>query len=281
MSDGFLASWALFGTTYAVGLLAAATLAQVGVWVVARDQIFLGAAVAQASALGVAVALFAAPLLGLPLEGLEGEAAPALLAVFASVLTAWVAAQPPTRAATTAEARTGWIFLGATALPVLLLAHRPHGLEEIERLMFSTLLAASPLDLAFFGVLTTVGVALTARLRPALLLFAVDPDSAAAAGLRPSRWRLLTALWLGVAVGLAIRAAGTLFTFGCLVLPALVASGLTREVRTLVWAAPAVALAASFAGFWIAHLADWPPAHATIALLCAALPCVWLAKRSV
>jgi len=281
MSDGFLASWALFGTTYAVGLLAAATLAQVGVWVVARDQIFLGAAVAQASALGVAVALFGAPLLGLPLEGLEGEAAPALLAVFASILTAWLAARPPRRAATTTEARTGWIFLGATAAPVLLLAHRPHGLEEIERLMFSTLLAAAPIDLVLFGALAILGAALTARFGPSLLLSAVDPDSAAAAGLRPSRWRLLTAVWLGVAVGLAIRSAGTLFTFGCLVLPALIASGLAREVRTFVWIAPAVAVAAAFAGFWVAHLADWPPAHATIGLLCAALPCVWLARRSV
>jgi zinc transport system permease protein len=279
VTDGFLSSWALFGTTYVVGLLAAATLAQVGVWVVARDQIFLGAAVAQASALGVAAALFAAPLLGLPLEGLEGEVAPALLAVAASVFTAWLAAQPPRRAATTAEARTGWIFLAATAVPVLLLAHRPHGLEEIERLMFSTLLAASNLDLALFGILAPIGAVITARLGPALLLFSVDPDSAAAAGLRPARWRFLSALWLGVAVGLAIRSAGTLFTFGCLVLPALVAGGITREVRILVWVAPAVAVAASFAGFWTAHAADWPPAHTTVAFLCAALPAAWLLGR--
>ena len=278
MSDDFLSSWALFGTTYTVGILAAATLAQVGVWVVAREQIFLGAAVAQASALGVAIALLAGPLLGLPGDGLEGEVTPTLLAVAASVLTAWGAGQPPRHAGTTAEARTGWIFLAATSVPVLLLAHRPHGLEEIERLMFSTLLAAAPFDRVWFVLLAVAGAIGTARFGPALLLSAVDPDSAAAAGLNPARWRLLNALWLGCAVGLAIRAAGTLFTFGCLVLPALVASGVTREVRTLVWVAPAIAIAASFAGFWLAHTADWPPAHATIALLCAALPATWLLR---
>jgi ABC-type Mn2+/Zn2+ transport system permease subunit len=279
VSEGFVASWALFGTTYAVGLLAAVALAQAGVWVVARDQIFLGATVAQASALGVAVALFGAPLLELPVEGLEGEATPALLAIFASVATAWLAGQPPERTVTTAEARTGWIFLAATALPVLLLSHRPHGLEEIERLMFSTLLAASRHDLVIFALVAAIGAALTARLGPALLLYSVDPASAAAAGLRPARWRLLSAVWLGVAVGLSIRAAGTLFTFGCLVLPALVASGVTREVRTLVWVAPGVALTAALCGFWLAHTADWPPAHATVALLCALLPLAWLARR--
>lgn len=277
--SGFLESFSLFGTTYAVGLLAAAALAQAGVWVVARDQIFLGAAVAQASALGVALALFAGPALGLSGEGLEGEWAPAVLAVGASVLTAWVAGRPPRFAATTAEARTGWIFLLASALPVLLLAHRPHGLEEIERLMFSTLLTASTLDLVLFASLVAVGALLTARLREPLLLFAADPESAEAAGLRPSRWRWLSALWLGVAVGLAIRTSGTLFTFGCLVLPALVARGVAREVRTLVWVAPAIAVAATLCGFFAAHVLDLPPAHATVALLGGALPLTWLATR--
>ena len=251
-----------------------------GVWVVARDQIFLGAAVAQASALGVAVALFAAPWLGLHHDGLEGELAPIGLAVLASVATAWIAGQPPRGRVTTAEARTGWIFLVASALPVLLLAQRPHGLEEIERLMFSTLLAASRVDLVAFAGLAVVGAVVTARRHPALLLFSVDPESAVAAGLRAARWRAWNALWLGIAVGLAIRAAGTLFTFGCLVLPALVASGIAREVRTLVWIAPAVAAAAALAGFWLAHAFDWPPAHTTVALLCAALPLAWLVRRA-
>ena len=69
MIADFVASWSLFGTTYAVGLLAAIALAQVGLWVVARNQIFLGAAVAQASALGVAAALFAAPWAGAAAAG--------------------------------------------------------------------------------------------------------------------------------------------------------------------------------------------------------------------
>jgi ABC-type Mn2+/Zn2+ transport system permease subunit len=54
----FLASWSLFGDAYLVGLASALVLGLLGVWVVARDQIFLGAAVSQASTLGVAVALW-------------------------------------------------------------------------------------------------------------------------------------------------------------------------------------------------------------------------------
>jgi ABC-type Mn2+/Zn2+ transport system permease subunit len=42
--DAFLASWPLFHTTYLAGAAIAVLLALVGVWVVAREQIFLGSA---------------------------------------------------------------------------------------------------------------------------------------------------------------------------------------------------------------------------------------------
>ena len=52
MIQEFVASWPLFHNTYLVGWLIALLLALVGVLVVARDQIFIGAAVSQASTWG-------------------------------------------------------------------------------------------------------------------------------------------------------------------------------------------------------------------------------------
>lgn len=279
MIGDFLASWSLFGTTYAAGLLAAAALAQVGVFVVARNQIFLGAAVAQASTLGVALALRAAPFAGAAgLGWLDAEAAPTGFAVVASIATAWLVGRPRGPQRESEEALAGWVFLLASSVPVLLLAHSPHGLEEVHRLVFSTLLAASAGDVAGFAAVAAAGALVTARAWDTLLLVAVDPASATAAGLRPARWRWLSALWLGLAVGLAIRAAGALYAFGCLVLPALAAKALCREVRTMTWVAPALAAAASLAGFFAAHALDLPPAHLAVALLAALLPFLWLRR---
>ena len=56
MIESFVASWDLFGSTYLVGLLIAGVLSVVGVWIVARDHIFLGAAVL--FILGILAALF-------------------------------------------------------------------------------------------------------------------------------------------------------------------------------------------------------------------------------
>jgi zinc transport system permease protein len=269
----FVDSFALFGTTYAVGILAAIALAQVGLWVVARSQIFLGAAVAQASALGVAAALAAGAGAVGALGG--GEALPIALAVAASIATAWLVGAPRGARSESPEALNAFVFLLASSAPVLLLAKSPHGLEEIQRLLFSTLLTAGPVDLCLFAALAAGGALLNASTGRALLLLSVDPESATAAGLHPLRWRALSAVWLGLAVGLAIRSTGTLYAFGCLVLPALAAKGLCREVRTMTRLAPALAAAAALAGFFAAHVADVPPAHATVAILCACVAASW------
>ena len=54
----FLESWSLFSHTYLSALLIGASLSIMGVVVVARGNIFVAAALAQASVLGVAMNLF-------------------------------------------------------------------------------------------------------------------------------------------------------------------------------------------------------------------------------
>ena len=152
--EAFLASWPLFATSYLAGWAIAFLLALVGVWVVARDQIFLGAAVAQASTLGVAAALWIGGLgAAASLEFFRGDAVASGLAVAAAVATALFTVLRRGGGRESAEAVTGWVFLVAASLPTLLLARDPHGLEEVHHLLFSTLLGATRADLAVFGAL--------------------------------------------------------------------------------------------------------------------------------
>jgi ABC-type Mn2+/Zn2+ transport system permease subunit len=275
--ESFVASWDLFQTTYLAGWAIAFVLALVGVWVVARDQIFLGVAVAQASTLGVAAALWVGGTAAG--ESFGSDAVAAALAVVASVVTALATVLRRDGGTESAEAVTGWVFLVAASLPTLLLAGNPHGLEEVHQLLFSTLLGATQVDLAIFAALCVLTVLLVARHHEALRLLAIDPEIASAVGLRDRAWHAALAIWLGLAVGLSIRVSGTLYTFGCLVLPALVAKHLVRDVRTLMIAAPIIAVAAAALGFVAANYWDTPPAHATVALLCAALAATWLRAR--
>ena len=99
---------------------------------------------------------------------------------------------------------------------------------------------------------------------------------------RASRRRLLLfslAIVLGVAMGLAIHISGVVFSFGCLVLPALVAKQLCREVRQMLWVSPVVGFGAAVAGFVVANDRDLPPGQAAVAILCGALAAAWLVRR--
>jgi ABC-type Mn2+/Zn2+ transport system permease subunit len=268
MND-FLASWSLFWPSYLAGWVIAALLA------VGRREIFLGAAVAQASTLGIALSITIGGLI--EAHWAESEGFAAVLAILAAVATALVSARGGGQGRESSDAIVAWIFLLAASLPTLLLARSPHGLEEIHRLSFSTLLGAQPLDLLVLGLLLAVSIASAWRLRDSLLLTALDPETAAALGVPRRRLVVGAAIWLGICVGFAMRVSGMLYSFGCLVLPTLVARRLVREARSLLWAAPAVALAAAIPGFVLAHFVDVPPAQMTVTLLCGALGLAWLA----
>ena len=256
----FLASWPLFHSTYLAGWAIAVVLALVGVPVVARDQIFVGAAVAQASMLGLALGLWAdvTPLLA-ACDWCHAEGVRAGLGGGFAVVAAIACARGGRSGAReTPEAVTGWVFLTAGSLAVLVLAHSPHGLEEVHRLLSSTLLGASHVDVTLFAAAAASTAVLVTWRRPTLLLLVMDPDMAAAGGINVRAWTLATNVWLGAVVGLSVRVSGMIYAFACLVLPALVAKSLCREVGQMFVVAPLVSVLCAMVAFVLAHRWDLP-----------------------
>lgn len=280
MWSDFLISWELFHNTYLAGWLMALLLSLVGVLVVARDQIFLGAAVAQASTLGVAVGMGLAIAAGASSDGwLWSNAFLSAMAVLFSILGALLGSRGSKPGHDSHEAVTGWVFLIAASGAILLMAHSPHGMEEVHRLLFSSIIGADLGDILVFGSLAAVTVGFVTSARRPLLLFATDPEMAAAVGMRVGLWSALAFLWIGLAIGLSIRSSGTLYTFGCLVLPALAAKNVCPRVAPMLWVSPLVALATSFLAFVIANHYDYPPAQMAVAILCLVLVPAWLWRR--
>jgi ABC-type Mn2+/Zn2+ transport system permease subunit len=280
MIESFLSSWSLFQNAYLVGWLIAMLLSLIGVLVVARDQIFIGAAVSQASTLGIALAMWAASWpIAARLEWLQSEAFLASMAVVFSMLAALLTARGGDAGKESHEAITGWVYLISASASILVVSHSPHGLEEVHRLLSSSIIGATEGDVwtfAALAALTTVALVVTQQ---RLLLLAIDPAMAAAVGMRVRPWAVMNSAWLGLVVGLSIRSAGMLYTFGCLVLPALVAKNLCREVRPMFVVAPLVAICTAAIGFVLANHYDDPPAQMSVALLCLLLAIAWLVRR--
>jgi len=275
----FQQSWALFHNVYLVGWSIALLLSLIGVLVVARNQIFLSAAVAQASTLGVAVGMWVA---GWGISGhiawLESDGWLSVLAVVFAIISTLFTSRNGSATGNSAEAVTGWVFLVSASVAILLMAHSPHGLEEVHRLLLSSIIGASRHDVWIFGGLLLLSVLLIATLHRRILLFALDPVMATAAGMNVRGWGLMTSGWLGLGAGLSMRASGMLFTFGCLVLPALIAANLCREVRTMFLVAPLVALLSASTGFVLANYYDYPPAQLIVALMCLLLALTWIVR---
>jgi ABC-type Mn2+/Zn2+ transport system permease subunit len=280
MIESFLSSWPLFYQSYLAGWLISFLLSLVGVLVVARDQIFIGAAVSQASTFGIALMMWATAILHLDhFSWFRPDLFFSGMAVIFSIAAAFVTGRGGEMGRESHEAITGWVFLVSASLSILIVSHSPHGLEEIHRLLSSSIIGATLVDVWIFGILTLFTTSFLFLFRQKILLFALDRPMAIAIGMNLKSWSVLISVWLGLAVGLSIRASGMLFTFGCLVLPALVAKNLCREVRSMFFVAPAVAVGTSAIGFLLANYYDYPPGQMNVALFCLELTLAWMFRR--
>jgi ABC-type Mn2+/Zn2+ transport system permease subunit len=265
--SAFFDSWKYFDKMYIAGWLIALPLAQLGCLVVARNQTFVGAAVAQASAGGVAVAIWCSAILHLGWfdHGGHDDDHPAQTA--AAILSAVLASVLALLRGRAGDTATSWLFLIGTTLPILLLSNLPHGVEEVNQLFGSSIIGVSWVDVRIFAVQAAVVAVALALWRRRVCLVVLDPAFALAVGIPAAGWSIGIALALGIALGLSIASSGTLFAFGCLVLPALIARGWCRTLGALFLAAPAIALLCAVVGFVLANAWNLPPGHAAVAML--------------
>lgn len=280
MLQSFFSSWDLFYQSYVAGWLISVLLSLLGVLVVARDQIFIGAAVSQASTLGIAVTLWAAALSWGPLAPwLESDVFLSVMALIFPMVAASLTARGGQTGRESHEGITGWVFLGSSSLAILIVAHSPHGLEEIHRVFSSSIIGATMGDIWALGILSVLTVSLLLLFLPEIVLLALDPSMAAAVGMKTKFWSLVASAWLGLAIGLSLRASGMLFTFGCLVLPAMAAKNLCAEVRSMFLISPFIALGLTLAGFFAAHSYDLPPGQLTVALFSLIVMVSWVIPK--
>jgi ABC-type Mn2+/Zn2+ transport system permease subunit len=261
-------AWDLFGDALVTGLLLAIVLPWFGVLLVLRQQLFLAAAIGQAANAGIAAAMAGgSAFTAVHVHG--GVAGGGRWWWFASgalaaMLTAVLALRALSARQSTLEARSAWVFLVGGAGAMLVLAEAPHGLQELQRLFLSSLLAAGPDDpwLASAAVLV-VGGWLSARPRQ-LLAWALEPRTAAAHGGAVFGHDVLVGALLGLVFTHAILATGLMFTFGATVLPVLAARELASSLRSVVLLAPTIGALGQALAFAVAHRADLPPGQVAV-----------------
>ena len=263
LSPDFLLRDALVGS-----VLVGVVCPLVGAYFVLRRMIFLGVALPQLSAAGIAFSFVGYRLAVGPHEhGNVSERELAMLGSFAFtlggllVLTAF-----ERRGRETVEARIGVTYAIAAALTVLFLAVDPHGDAEMVNLLKGDILATTRTSLTLLADVLGAVVLVLFAFRKEFLLISFDRDLAVVFGKRAALWDGLLYLLIGITISLGVMTAGPLVTFGFLVVPPLTARLVTRRMLSFSLVAAAIGGAAAFGGFYCAYRMDLPLGPAEVAL---------------
>lgn len=238
-------------------VLAAALCSLAGVYVVLKRSAFVGAAVSQASSLGVVVALLAPHVVGVELP-------PLLAGILVGAVSAGLFTLSPKRERVGMESTIALAYVVAGAASLLLGTFLTHEYEQVHALLFGEVVAAPPEELVALAACLLVFGVLHGLWGPRLLFAAYDSDTARAMGL-PVR-RLNGALYfsIGLAIAVATRAIGALPVFALTVIPAAGGLLLFDRLRWVFAWSVAVAIASACVGFYLSFVWNLPTGAAIV-----------------
>jgi ABC-type Mn2+/Zn2+ transport system permease subunit len=247
------------------GLLAGSVCALLGVYVILRRIVFLGVALSEAAALGVAFGLFI---------GRNAEAA----AFGLTLLTALLFSLSGRYQALSKESLIGWAYVVAAGVSIILIAKNPaaeaHGLDVVS----GTLLYSSKREIWQLGCVAGVVFLTFVSLHRMFIFVSFDKETARSMGLRTSLYELAFYACLGLSISLAMKTAGILFVFASLLIPAMISLTLFRQIWLILLGSVLVVLLSVPAGISLSFRADLPTGPAIVCVYAALFVLVSLGR---
>ncbi len=240
----------------------------VGLFVFMRRMVFLGVALPQISAAGIAGAVFWHATFHRHGDPNISDFVVALIGstLFTTVAMVLLALFERHRRGLI-EGRIGALYAFAGALTILLLASDRIAEIGVVGLLKGQIVAISDTELEILSVCYGIVVVAIWAFRRELLLVSVDRDLAVCLGKRVWVWDLVLFGIVGTTISLGVLVVGPLVLFGFLVIPPLIASRLAIGMRRLAWSASAVGGGTALAGFYLAYRLDWPTGPTDVALV--------------
>jgi ABC-type Mn2+/Zn2+ transport system permease subunit len=243
-------------------LVIALACSVLGVYVVLRRIVFVGAALAQLSSAGIALGLF---LYGL---GIGGELThhPVAMALIVTIGGAmFFAIGSSGRSGVPPDAVIGVTYAVAAAVGILLIAKAKTG-EAHDIFLQGNILGITRTDTLVLVAVTVPVLLVHIVFYKEFLFVSFDRETARTLGYNVRFWNLLLYFTLGVVIAYAMQFAGVMLVFNFLVLPAVTGLLLARSMRGIFLVAIVSALLAALVGFSISVPLDLPSGPAIIAV---------------
>jgi len=266
-SPEFLLRHALYASL-TIGLVAPL----VGVYLVLRRLVFLGVALPQISAAGIAFAFFLHTL-GVHLYPHQEEEQ--VMALTGSVLFVAVAlialATLERRGRGLVEGRVGAAYAAAAAASILFVAANPYGESTLLSLLRGEVLGIS-LSQFWATIAVYGGIALCMLvLQKEFTFVSFDREMAMTLGKNVAAWDLGLYLLIGLAIAFGVMTVGPLLIFGFLVIPPLAARQITRGMWPFSIVASAIGGTSALIGFYLSLRWDLPLGPTDVAVACVLL----------
>ncbi len=238
----------------------------IGVYIVAKRVVFLGAVMTQLSVLGLSITFL--PFVALPHT--IGSLGITLLAV--GILSRWLAGRR-----VPGDAVLGVVFSAAIALRILVLQKSPRvEASEVDNLLRGDILFVTP-ELFYIMVFVFVAsVILHLLFYKEFTSITFDAETATAQGVNARLWESILYLTAAVAISVATHLVGDIFVFGFLVVPPVTALLLAGRVKQIFAVSVLVGALAPVLGLVLAFLVDVPASPAIVAVAAVFLVLAWV-----
>ncbi|MEW6511298.1 MAG: metal ABC transporter permease [Bacteroidota bacterium] len=240
-----------------------------GVYIVARRVVFLGAVTTQVSVMGLALTFL--PFIHVPHT--IGSLTITLVAVL--ILSRMLTGKRVPR-----DAVLGVVFVASIAARILIMQKAARvEVAEIENLLRGDILFVTP-EL-FYLMLGTAAVAGAVHLVffKEFTYVSFDAETARTQGFNTGAWDTAFYLIAGVVISFATHMVGDIYVFGFLVIPPVTAMLLARRVKQIFMISALIGLLSPPVGLFLAFVFDLPSSPSIVAVAAVALVVAWMIRR--
>jgi ABC-type Mn2+/Zn2+ transport system permease subunit len=237
-----------------------------GVTIVARRVVFLGAVLTQVSVLGIAVTF----LPFLPLSHTMGS-------LIFTLVTVVILSRLLTGKKIPRDAVLGAVFASSVAGRILIMQKTPKvEAAEVENLLRGDILFVTPELFTMMLWAFVLAMSLYLLFFKEFSYIAFDAETAATQGYSATLWELLFYVTAGAVIAVATHMVGDLFVFGFLVLPPLTALLMVRGVRNIYLVSVLIGALAPVLGLFLAFRFDFSSSPAIVGVAFLTLAVVWV-----
>ncbi len=235
------------------GLITGVVCAYLGVFVILKRIVFMGIAISEIAALGVALGMFIGidPVLS------------AFILTLLGVILFWI---PCTEKNISREALLGFTYVFCAAISVILIAKNPLTEARGLNLISGNLLYTTWQDIKILGITALFILFLHMIFFKEFVFVSFDKETALTTGLKANLFDLFLYLTIGIITGVSMKICGIVFVFASFIIPAMIGLFVARTIGKIILISLLVAIFCIAIGLWLSYVCDFPSGPTIVGL---------------